>query len=179
MDENKATKLLKSRSSVRNFSDEPLPREILDDILKAALRAPSAGNRQPWRIYVVRDRLKKKSLAEAAYGQSFIVEAPVACVVCAVPSESAHRYGERGRDLYSIQDTAALTYSILLSAHFAGYAGCWIGAFNEEDVSTVLALPSTMRPVSIIPLGRAAPEEETRTSRKPLSEVVVRQSEST
>ncbi|MBS3794330.1 MAG: nitroreductase family protein [Candidatus Thorarchaeota archaeon] len=171
MNEDETIELLKSRSSVRNFSDEDIPKEILNEILEAGLRAPSAGNRQPWRIFVVKGNTKKRKLAEAAYGQHFVSQAPVTLVICAVPSESAQRYGQRGRELYSIQDTAALTYGILLAAHFKGYAGCWVGAFDENAVSEVLDLSQEFRPVSIIPLGKGTPK--TKASRKSLSEVVI------
>jgi nitroreductase len=71
------------------------------------VRAPSAGNVQPWHFYAVRDAHLRQALAAAAFGQSFVAQAPLVIVVCADADRSATRYGDRGRTLYCFQDTAA------------------------------------------------------------------------
>jgi len=124
--------MIQSRKSIRKYSQKPIPENELKEILKTGFSAPSGGNMQPWRVVVVKDQTRKDRLATAAYGQSFIAEAPVLLVVCAVPHESAEKYKERGATLYALQDTAALTQNILLASHALGYATCWIGAFNED-----------------------------------------------
>ena len=97
------------------------------------------------------DELKAR-LAAAAH-QEFVAEAPVVIVVCAVPGESARRYGERGRSLYSLQDTAAATQNILLAAAELGLGSCWVGAFEERAAATALGLPPAWRPVALVPVG--------------------------
>jgi nitroreductase len=92
-------------------------------------------------------------LAEAAYGQYFIAEAPVVIVVCTNIRKSSSRYGVRGETLYSIQDAAAATQNILLSIHALGLGACWIGAFSEEKVSLIFNIPKYVRPVAILPIG--------------------------
>ena len=80
-------------------------------------------------------------------------ESPAVIVVTTKPELSASKYGERGSELYSIQDTAAAVEHILLSATALGLGGCWVGAFDEEATSQTLELSPTERPVAIIPLG--------------------------
>jgi len=161
------------RHSVRDFeSDVDVPPEVIDRILQAAIRAPSAGNRQPWHFYVVRAPQIRKGLASAAYGQEFVAQAPVVVVVCADPEQSAERYRERGRELYCLQDTAVAAEHVLLAAVAAGFGGCWVGAFDERRAARVLELPQRRRPVAILPIGKPASRSVTPTPRQPLSAVV-------
>jgi len=162
---------IQGRRSVRSFRPDPVSEEDLRKILEAAIAAPSAGNRQPWEFIVVRDGERKREVAEAAYGQHFIEEAPVVVVVCANLVRSATVYGRRGEELYAIQDTAAAVQNMLLAAFALGYGTCWVGAFDEEKVSRVLKIPKGVRPVAIVPIGRPA-EKPSKTSRLPLSKVV-------
>ncbi|RLC82219.1 MAG: nitroreductase family protein [Chloroflexi bacterium] len=163
--------VIEQRRSVRKFTSEDVPSEIVRKILHAAIRAPSAGNLQPWHFIVVRNPKVKRGLVSAAWGQGFIAEAPVVIVVCAEPGRSARRYGSRGSDLYCIQDAAAATEHILLAATALGYGGCWVGAFDEGAAASVLNLPRHLRPVAIIPIGKPASEPGARTGRRPLEEV--------
>ncbi|MBC7260127.1 MAG: nitroreductase family protein [Chloroflexi bacterium] len=162
-----------TRRSVRQFrQDKPLKEAQVEKLLEAAIRAPSAGNRQPWHFYVVWSQDVKDGLAEAAFGQGFIAEAPVVIVVCADASRSAARYGSRGRDLYCIQDTAIAATHIMLAAVDMGLGTCWVGAFDEEQAAAVLRLPAVLRPVAILPIGYPAKEGGPRTPRRGMSEVV-------
>jgi nitroreductase len=164
--------VVEARHSVRQFdSGAEVSAETVERILRAALRAPSAGNRQPWHFYVVRDARLRRGLAAAAYGQEFVNQAPVAIVVCADAEQSAARYRERGRELYCLQDTAAAATHILLAAVDLGLGGCWVGAFDERQAAAVLDLPARHRPVAILPLGRPAGEPLGRAPRQPLEEV--------
>lgn len=151
--------IIKGRRSIRSFKvDEKIPREDLLKILEAATYAPSAGNRQPWEFIIVEKEDIKKKISEAAYGQMWMMEAPIIIVVCANEDRSASRYGERGRRLYCIQDTAAAIQNMLLVAYAMGYGTCWVGAFNEEEVRRILGIPSGVRPIAIIPIGK--PDEK-------------------
>ncbi|MHA1634709.1 MAG: nitroreductase family protein [Candidatus Thorarchaeota archaeon] len=170
---NEMLTMIQSRKSIRKYSQKPIPENELKEILKTGFSAPSGGNMQPWRVVVVKDQTRKDRLATAAYGQSFIAEAPVLLVVCAVPHESAEKYKERGATLYALQDTAALTQNILLASHALGYATCWIGAFNEEEVSKIIKVPVGIRPVSMIPIGLADGVAPKGRPRKSVSDVVI------
>ncbi len=172
---NECLNQIRSRRSIRKFSSELIDEGDIMDIVKTGYSAPSAGNRQPWRVVIVNDQDVKDQLSNAAGGQTFMAKAPVVFVVCGVPEESAERYKERGRTLYVLQDTAALTMNILHAAHMLGYGACWIGAFNEEEVSTILQIPSYMRPVSMIPVGKIEGKTPDMRARRDLSETVVRE----
>jgi len=163
---------LEGRHSVRNFDkDRDVSPGVVTRLLEAAIRAPSAGNCQPWFFFVVRNQEVKRALAHAALGQWFLSEAPVVIVVCTEPERSALRYGERGRHLYSLQDTAAAIENTLLAAVASGLGACWVGAFNEEEASVALDLPSHLRPVAIVPIGYPAGRPSLRTDRRGLDEV--------
>ena len=164
-----------SRQSIRKFTNESIPDSIIEEIANIGRSAPSGGNRQPWRIVIVTKEDLKNQLVGASHNQKFLAVAPVVYVVCAVPEESAERYKERGRNLYTLQDTAALTLNILFGAHLHGYGACWIGSFSEEEVSKILHIPSDMRPVSIIPVGRVDGDVPPLRGRKSLSEIVIRE----
>lgn len=164
--------LFERRFSCRSFKPEPLDRTALAPLLEAARWAPTGGNLQPWRFVVVSDHGLRRQLAGAAYNQDFLAQAPVVIVVCAVPGESARIYGDRGRDLYCLQDTAAAAENILLAAVEAGLGGCWVGAFDELRVTQVLRLANGWRPVALLALGYPA-EREPQRSRRPIDEVVL------
>jgi nitroreductase len=162
---------IRRRRSVRSFTSESIPERDLLTILEQACLAPSAGNVQPWRLVVVTDSTVKNRIARAALGQSFIATAPAVIVVCADLSSSAAAYGGRGVSLYSIQDTAAATQNILLAATALGYGSCWVGAFDEREVSQILGIPSEVRPVAVIPLGRPS-RIPPQVGKKPLKAIL-------
>jgi nitroreductase len=165
--------VLEDRHSVREFDPGvDVPAKVVERLLQAAIRAPSAGNRQPWHFYVVRDPALRQGLVEAAHGQEFIAQAPVAIVVCADAEQSAQRYGQRGRELYCLQDTAAAVEHILLAAVALRLGGCWVGAFDERRAAAVLNVPERHRPVAILPIGQPADNPEANTPRQRLESVV-------
>jgi len=164
---------MEARRSVRAFDRQrDVPPDQVTKLLQAATRAPSAGNCQPWHFVVVRDQDTKEALARAALDQRFLVEAPVVVVVCSDPERSARRYGDRGRYLYSLQDTAAAIENLLLAAVASGLGACWVGAFDESTAAEALDLSSHLRPVAIVPIGYAAEQSLPKTDRLPLNSVV-------
>ncbi len=171
---NNCMKALASRQSIRKFTDAPVSDLIIDDIIKMALQAPSAGNRQPWRIIIVRDRDRLEQLSQAAFGQQFVATCQALLGIFAVPEESAERYADRGRNLYVFQDTAALTYALLLGIHFKGLGGCWVGAFDDAAVAKVFKAPEGFRPVAMIPIGYYESPPPARP-RRDVSEVVLQE----
>lgn len=164
-------KAVKGRRSIRAFKSDDVSPEIVEKLLNAASWAPSAGNIQPWEFIVVRKPEIKSALAEAALNQASIEEAPVVIVVCANESRSAQRYGDRGKTLYCLQDTAAATQNILLTAYSLGLGTCWIGAFTEEEARKILRIPEGIRPVAIVPIGYPA-EAPLPRNRRPIDQTV-------
>jgi len=162
---------IKERRSVRAFKQQDVPEETVEKLIDAARHAPSAGNIQPWEFVVVRNLEVKRKLARAALNQAFVEEAPVVIVVCANERRSSMGYGSRGKTLYCIQDTAAATQNILLTAYSLGLGTCWIGAFNEDEAKRAVNAPEGIRPVAIIPVGYP---DETPSHRgmRPLSQII-------
>src|SRR4030042_595273 len=144
---------IKGRRSIRNFKKQTIPEETITQLIEAASYAPSAGNIQPWQFIIVRKPTVKKKLAESALNQAYVEQAPVVIVVCADEKRSSMGYGTRGRTLYCLQDTAAATQNILLTAYSLRLGTCWIGAFNEDEAREAVNAPEGVRPVAIIPVG--------------------------
>ena len=158
------------RKSCRRFSSRPLEEGDLGLLMEALRRAPSAGNCQAWFFYVVSNEKGRKALARAAWGQDFVAQAPVVFVVCGDPEESGVSYGERGRTLYCLQDTAAAVENLLIAATALGYGCCWVGAFDEGEARRALDIPIHLRPVAIVPVGFGQPERG-YTSRKSVEDI--------
>src|SRR5512137_418437 len=145
-----------SRSSVREYDDEPLSEEEIGYILTCASTAPSAGNLEAWDVVVVTEEETKLALAEAAFSQVHVERAPVIFVVCSNFVRSMSRYGERGI-LYGLEDaTIACTY-MMLAAHARNLQSCWTGAFDDNEVREILALPQHSRPVALLAVGKGHP----------------------
>lgn len=151
---------MEKRRSVRSFDPgRRVDEELVEELLRCACQAPSAGNVQPWRFVVVRDPGLRTRLAEAALGQSFVADAPVVIVVCADLAAHASAYGRRGVELYAVQDTAAAIENLLLCAVALGLGACWVGAFREDEVARTLNLARDIRPLALVPVGYPARDE--------------------
>jgi nitroreductase len=151
---------IKKRASVREFSSKKISKEDLEYLLKIACLAPSAGNLQSFSLLIIDDQKIKDFLSEAAYGQYFISEAPIVIIGCADLKQSAKKYGKRGEELYSIQDTTLVIYTVWLAALKKGLSAAWVGAFSEKEAAKILKLPKNLRPIIMLALGysKGAPE---------------------
>lgn len=163
---------IEGRTSIRVFKPDPVPDEIVDNAIRLANLAPSAGNLQSRDFVVVKDVGTKRALMEAAYRQDFVRTAPVVIACCANLKRIAH-YGERGRDLYCLQDVAAAVENMMLFLFSKGVGSVWVGSFDETRTSSALGLPSHVRPVVILPIGYPA-DSGVRRRRLPDSELVHR-----
>ncbi len=160
-------KAVKERRSIRHFLKKDIPDEIIDKLIEALIWAPSAGNLQSRKFYFVKDAKLKQEIARAAFGQSFIAEAPLTIVAC-TDNKISKRYGDRGAHLYSIQDVSASIMNLMLVAHELGLGTVWVGAFDEWQVFEILKMPDNLRPVAIVPVGYPAriPSPTPRVSKK-------------
>lgn len=163
--------VLKRRSSIRKYEDKTIEKEKVANILAAASLAPSAGNLQSYKIYVVYNKKLKKELSEACYGQECVENAPAVLVFCADRERSYSKYGERGYELYSTQDATIAAAYAQLAAVVEGLGSVWIGAFDPLEVSRLLSLPSHTVPVVVLPLGYAK-EMPAAHERRALNELV-------
>lgn len=158
--------VIKRRHSIRRFKEKGIEEDKLKKILETANSAPSAGNLQAYEIFLVRDKRKKIELAKAAYDQDFIQEAPAVLIFCANPKRSALKYGERGKNLYCIQDaTIAASYTQLAATNL-NLGSVWVGGFDDKEVLEVLGNPKDVWPVAIIPIGYPNENPKTRSRRK-------------
>ncbi|PTD94614.1 nitroreductase [archaeon SCG-AAA382B04] len=161
---------IEKRRSVRSYKEKEIEDEKIREIIEKGQCAPSAGNLQARDFIVVEGKEKKRRIAKAA-SQKFIEKAPTVIVVCANKRRSAKKYGDRGRNLYAIQDASVATQNMLLTIHAMGVSSCWIGAFDERKVKEILNLPKNVRPITILPVGYSD-QNPKPPSRKNLEEVV-------
>ncbi len=145
--------LLARRRMIRKFRPDPVSDAVVRRVVRAAMRAPSAGHTQPWSYVVVRDAAMRRRLARAALSQMFVADAPVVVVPCADRSRSRGRYGPREGDHYAVIDTAFSSLLLLLAVAEEGLGACFVGAFDEEQVSRALDLPALVRPLAVVPIG--------------------------
>ena len=162
---------MRESDSVRSFKPEHIPEATISRILEAACWAPSAGNLQPWYFYVVTNEALKGKIAAVCPGQDQVAEAPVLVVVLADPAKSNDLYGERGAQLYCIQDTAAAAQNILLAATGLGIDSCWVGAFDEPEVQRLIEAPPRLRAVALICLGYGDEQQRHNKERFRVAEV--------
>lgn len=187
------TDLIKSRRSIRRYEQTPIPRETIRRLLKTAMWAPSAHNRQPWRFAVLTAQADKEILAKAmgarlrvdrtvdgddpddierdvARSYARLTGAPVLIVVCLsmadmdIYPDSARAQNEW---LMAVQSTAMAAQNLLLLAHAEGLAACWLCAplFVPTLVRQTLELPEDWEPQGLITLGKAAVvREKTRAA---------------
>ena len=158
---------VRSRRSVRSYTAQAVEREKIEQILEAGRLSPSANNRQEWRFIVVTQPEIRQKLMRAAMHQAFISQAPVVLAACATESSKVMMCGH---PTYAVDVSIAFAY-MLLQAHELGLGACWIGAFNEEEVKSVLGVPRNVRVVALSPLGYSAGQPGARP-RKGMTEVV-------
>ncbi len=168
---------IRTRRSVRRFTDDPVGREDLEKILEAARWAPSWVNVQPWRIVVVQDLKRKEALQEtllpknpAAKG---IAQAPVVLALIAERGKSG-LYGDSfstDKGDWYMFDLGIKAQNIALAAHSLGFGTVHVGAINHEKAGKVLGVTDGFEVVEILPLGRPAFSPKP-PSRKELNEFV-------
>jgi len=139
-----------------------------------ALRwAPSACNFQPWRFIFVTDGELRRQVAQAAFDQLWLAEAPIIVVGCGLAEQAYKSMGGYGNS--AELDVAIALDHLALAAVAEGLGTCWIGAFDERKIKHLLGIPAKAKPVAMMPLGYPSsadlisPLED--ADRKPASEV--------
>jgi len=190
---------MKSRRSLRRYQPRPVPREIIEAVLDAAIWAPSAHNRQPWRFVVVDTDATKRHLAasmgerlrqdlEADHVPQAIIEkdvsrsyeritmAPVIIMLCLTMEDMDH-YTDEKRNRHeltmAVQSVAMAGQNLLLAAHSLGLGACWMCAplFCADVVQDVLELEKGWQPQGMITLGYPAQKRD--KTRHPLDTKVL------
>lgn len=163
--------LIVKRRSYRSFTGGSMTKSQLDYILTAATRAPNASNMQSWHFTVLCGRESISKLCPTVYGGDWIKNAAVVIIVSTDCEGIEKRFGERGRDLFSIQDTACAMENILLAAADMGFGGCFIGAFDEDACREMFHYGDRYRPVALAAIGTISAEVPLH-DRRPIEEVV-------
>lgn len=156
---------IRERRSIRKFKTQDIEKEKIEKIILAGRQAPSAGNLQARDLIVITNQGIKEKLVRAAHGQAFIGDAPYVIMVCTNKERIKERYGDRGTELYMIQDAGASVQNMLLAAHSLGLGTCWVGAFDDKAVHEIMALEKHLWPVAIIPIGYPEKDAKERPKR--------------
>ncbi len=169
---------IRTRRSVRKYAPDPVPDELLRQVLEAARWAPSWANTQCWEIVVVRDPERKKALSELLVpernpAKNAVATAPVVLAICGRKGISGFYKGqpvtEKGDWL--MFDVALAVQNICLAAHALGLGTVIVGALDHARAGELLGLPEDVELVVLIPLGKPAHEPKA-PPRKELSEFV-------
>ena len=142
---------IRTRRSVRSYAAKPIPAEVMERMRQALRLAPSACNIQPRHFIFVTDAALRREVAQAANGQKWMADAPVTVVGCGLPQEAYKRMGGHGNSVDA--DVAIALDHLTLAAVAEGVGTCWIGAFDEEKVKSLLKIPEEVKVVAMTPLG--------------------------
>lgn len=147
------------RRSVRQFTDKPVERQLLELLIKAGMAAPSAANKQPWDFVVITDREMLSLLAEQLPYAKMLFSAPAAIVVCGNKQRALPAWDSQ----FWIQDCSAASQNILLAATSLGLGSVWTAVYPDLDrvrcVVDALSLPDYVLPLNVIPIGYPVSEE--------------------
>ena len=150
------------RRSIRVYSPGEVNALAVTRLLEAAMAAPSAMTKDPWRFVVVRERQTLSKLATLHPGAAMLASAAVAIVVCGDLDVAFERHIS-----YLLQDCAAAIENLLLAAHAQGLGACWVGIHPGEPlikrVREWLSLPASVVPVAAISLGQPGEQPPPRT----------------
>lgn len=144
------------RTSIRKYTEQQVEKEKIEQLLRAAMAAPSAGNQQPWEFYVVTDKDVLKALSECSPYAGMLQDAPVGIVVCC---QADCRMPE-----YAQIDCSAAIENLLLEADFLGLGAVWLGIAPLKErmdaARKVLKIPEHLYAFSFIACGYPAEEKK-------------------
>ncbi len=150
-----ALKVILERRSCREYTDRSVPDDMVENLLKAGMFAPSAVNSQPWEFLVVRDAGKKAALADVYSKWKMLNDAALGIVVMANTSN----YPSKTVDFF-VQDCANSTMCILLAAHAQGLGGVYLGLYPKtalmNKVRAIFCIPDYIIPFSVVSVGHPA-----------------------
>lgn len=163
--------LIQERYSVRQFADKPVDGNLVAAILEAARLSPTAVNKQPQRILVLREA---KSMEKLKICTPYTFNAPMALVVCCRKDEAWVRPYDGNNS--SAIDACIVGTHIMLAVHNLGLGTTWVGHFDPIPLRKAFNLPDNVDPVVVFPIGHPAADakpSERHAKRRPLDETVV------
>jgi nitroreductase len=150
-----------TRRSVRKYTDNRVPEDLVKQLLRAAMAAPSAANEQPWHFVVITDRSIMAQVPSFHPHSHMLKEAALAILVCSDPSLEL----TKGR---GVLDCSAATQNLLLAAHALGLGAVWLGIYPVEErmngMRKLLNMPSRVVPLALVSIGY--PDERLRTEER-------------
>ncbi len=156
-----------TRTSIRAYTEAPVEQAKIEKMLKAAMAAPTAMNKQPWHFVVVTDKDQLKALSETSPYSGMVAKAPLAIAVC---GDMLKAMDGGGRDFW-IQDASAATQNLLLAAHAMGLGAVWTGVYPDLDrcksIAEVLSLPENIIPLNVVVIGYPAQNPTPKDKWKP------------
>ena len=164
-----ALKAIKTRRSIRKYTEQSVEREKVEILLRAAMAAPSAGNQQPWDFIVVTQKGIINRVSRAHRYAKLLKGAPLCIIVCGNTQKeraSASRLRKifPRKSKYWVLACAAATENILLAAHAIGLGAVWIGIYPEQNpmryISRIFGLPKSIKPMAAISIGYPAEEKD-------------------
>ncbi len=156
---NDALDLLKSRRSIRKYTDQLVEEEKIQKCLEAAQWAPSASNKQPWEFMIVRDEETRKKLSKIHSYAKFVAQSPVIFIPLTNPEVHPK---------YHWADTALATLQYMIEAHSLGLGTCWAGVIEssvEPEIRKLLGIPDHINVLGLVATGYPA-EQPTRTRKE-------------
>lgn len=172
-----ALDVIMTRTSIRAFTGEAVPREQLETLLKAGMAAPSAMNVQPWRFVVVTDKERMAELFGTGPRSGMFTTAGAVIVVCGETTFMMKPWGQPDApeteqpNKFWFEDCSAAAENILLAAHALGLGAVWTAGYPAEEriapLAAALGLPENVKPLCIIPVGVPAEDPEPKDKWKP------------
>lgn len=156
-----AIEALKTRRSVRQFQPDPIPKEVIEDIVDCGRMAASAINIQPWEFVVITDPDMRRRIAETTDHGPFIADAPV-CIVVLCKSVT-----------YYLEDGSAATQNIMVAARAHGLGSCWVAGDKKryaDAIREMVGAPPDYKLVSLIAVGK--PTRIDAPKKRPLSDLL-------
>lgn len=146
------------RRSIRRYTTDVVADQLITDIIRAGMYAPSAANKQPWHFIVIRQQKTFEDIVAFHPHARMLLQAQAAILVC---SDSKLEHGPG----YGVVDCSAAVENMLLYAHGLGLGACWIGIHPREErkknISELLNLPGHVAPIALISLGYPAETKAT------------------
>ena len=175
--------IMKNRRTIRKYTEQDIPEELLNELLEVAVRASNTGNMQLYSVGVTRDQSNKEKLAPAHFNQPMITTAPVVLTFCADANRfvkwAEQRKAEAGFD--NLQTFIASTIDAMLfaqafcdAAEEKGLGICYLGttAYNADKIIEALSLPRLVVPIVTVTVGYPAMPLPEQVERLPLAAVV-------
>ena len=175
--------IMKNRRTIRKYTEQDIPEELLNELLEVAVRASTTGNMQLYSVVVTRDQSNKEKLAPAHFNQPMITTAPVVLTFCADANRfvkwAEQRKAEAGFD--NLQTFIASTIDAMLfaqafcdAAEEKGLGICYLGttAYNADKIIEALSLPRLVVPIVTVTVGYPAMPLPEQVERLPLAAVI-------